>query len=76
MDLPDICSDSESSIEYVKSRKEFFIRVRKLYRPHDTHLSHEEARSKPYSLLHWSEEIVRMYPREVAARNNKRKGGR
>ena len=26
---------------------------------------------KPYSLLHWSEEIVRMYPREVAARNNK-----
>ena len=56
--------------QVVKTRSEFFIRVRKLYRPHDTHLSHKEARTKPYSLLHWSEEIVRMYPREVAARNS------
>ena len=41
--------------------------MRKLYRPEDTHLSHEEARNKPYSLLHWSEEKILMYPREVAA---------
>ena len=59
--------------QVVKTRKEFFIRVRKLYRPHDTHLSHEEARTKPYSLLYWSEEIVRMYPRKEVTRNNNNK---
>ena len=38
---------------------------------HDTHLSDEEAKTRSYCLLHWSEETVRMYPREVTARNNK-----
>ena len=41
--------------------------LRKLYRPQDTHLSHEEARNKPYSLLHWSKEKILMYSREVAS---------
>ena len=49
---------------------DILIRVRKLYRPHDTHLSHEEARTKPLTELFWSEEICRMYTRETAARTN------
>ena len=32
--------------------------VRKLYRPHDTHLAHEEARCRPYTCLFWSEEVA------------------
>ena len=54
-----------------KSSQDFCILLRLLYRPQDTHLSHEEARVKPYSLLHWSEEMVLMYPREVADKKHK-----
>ena len=51
--------------EVIKTHWELFIVVRKLYRPHDTHLSDEEARTRPVSLLHWSEEIVRLCPCHV-----------
>ena len=51
-----------------KSNSEFCILVRKHYHPQDTHLSKEEARTKPYTVLHWSEEMAMMYPREVAAK--------
>ena len=54
-----------------KSRQDFCILLHLCYRPEDTHLSHEEARFKPYSLLHWSEEKVLMYPKEVAAVKHK-----
>ena len=57
--------------EVVSRGREVYIRVRKLYRPHDTHLAHEEARTRPLTLLYWTEEIARMHPKEVAARTNK-----
>jgi len=57
--------------EIVKERQETCIRVRKLYRPHDTHMKHEVARTKAYSCLYWTEEIARMHLPENAKRTNK-----
>ena len=48
-------------------QKDGYVRVRKLYRPHDTHLQHEEARALPYTALYWTEEIGRLYTQEMAA---------
>ena len=52
--------------EIVSTSREMYIRVRKMYRPHDTHWTHEEARTKPLTVLYWSDEILRMFPKEVA----------
>ena len=57
--------------EVVNNGRGCFIRVRKMYRPHDTHLSHEEARTRPLTELFWSGEVARMYPKDVANRTNK-----
>ena len=50
----------------VQKGGETYIRVRKMYRPHDTHMTNEEARTKPLTELFWSDEVARMYPRDVA----------
>ena len=52
--------------EIVNNGRDVFIRVRKMYRPHDTHLKHEEARKKPLTMLYMSDETARMYPKESA----------
>ena len=50
--------------------KDGYVRVRKLYRPHDTHMSVREARGKAYTKLYWSEEIGRLYtPVKAASRD-------
>jgi len=51
--------------------KDGYVRVRKLYRPHDTHMSVREARGKPYTYLYWSEEIGRLYTPAKAAQKDK-----
>ena len=51
--------------------KDGYVRVRKLYRPHDTHMSVREARGKPYTYLYWSEEIGRLYTPVKAAQKDK-----
>ena len=51
--------------------KEGYVRVRKLYRPHDTHMSLKEARGKAYTVLYWSEEIGRLYTPHKAGKMNK-----
>ena len=51
--------------------KDGYVRVRKLYRPHDTHMSVREARGKPYTYLYWSEEIGRLYTPAKAAQMDK-----
>ena len=51
--------------------KEGYVRVRKLYRPHDTHMSLKEARGKAYTVLYWSEEIGRLYTPLKAGKMNK-----
>ena len=45
--------------QIVGKGRNLHIRVRKMYRPHDTHLSIEEARKKPLTVLYWTDEIVR-----------------
>ena len=57
--------------EIVQNGRETYIRVRKMYRPHDTHMTHEEARTKPLTELYWTDEIARMHPKEVAHATNK-----
>eukprot|EP00092_Neocalanus_flemingeri_P000044 GFUD01000045.1.p1 GENE.GFUD01000045.1~~GFUD01000045.1.p1 ORF type:complete len:874 (+),score=224.36 GFUD01000045.1:3-2624(+) len=57
--------------QIVQEKQNTFLRVRKLYRPHDTHLTHEQARTKPYTCLYWTGEIARMHLPEIARRNNK-----
>ena len=57
--------------QIVQEGQEVFLRVRKLYRPHDTHLTHEEGRTKAYTCLYWTEEIARMHLPEYARRTNK-----
>ena len=46
--------------EIVQNGEETYIRVRKMYRPHDTHMTNEEARAKPLTELFWSDAIARM----------------
>ena len=58
-------------LEQIVNKNDVYLRVRKLYRPHDTHLVHEEARTKAYTCLYWTEEIARMHPTEVAKRTGK-----
>ena len=57
--------------EIVQNGGETYIRVRKMNRFHDTHMTNEEARAKPLTELFWSDEIARMYPREVANATNR-----
>ena len=57
--------------QIVQEKQEVFLRLRKLYRPHDTHLSHEEARTRAYTCLYWTGEIARMHLPEHAKRTNK-----
>ena len=52
--------------QIVSTGRDLYIRVRKLYRPHDTHMTHEEARTKSLTVLYWTDEILRMFPKEVA----------
>ena len=52
--------------EIANNGRDVFIRVRKMYRPHDTHLKHEEARKKPLTMLYMSDEVARMYPKDFA----------
>ena len=52
--------------QIVSTGREMYIRVRKMYRPHDTHMTHEEARTKSLTVLYWTDEIFRMFPKEVA----------
>ena len=51
--------------------KDGYVRVRKLYRPHDTHMSVREARGKAYTKLYWSEEIGRLYTPAKAAQRDR-----
>ena len=48
-----------------------YVRVRKLYRPHDTHMRVSDARGKPYTILYWSEEIGRLYTPVKASQKDK-----
>ena len=48
-----------------------YVRVRKLYRPHDTHMRISDARGKPYTYLYWSEEIGRLYTPVIASQKDK-----
>ena len=57
--------------EIVQEGGHVYIRVRKLYRPEDTHLRSEEARAKPLTALYWSNEIARIHDVEFATRNRK-----
>ena len=57
--------------EIVKDGPHVYIRVRKLYRPEDTHLNNEEARAQPLTALYWSNEIARIHDVEFAVRNKK-----
>ena len=57
--------------QIVQEGQEVFLRVRKLYRPHDTHLTHKEGRNNAYTCLYWTEEIARMHLPEYARRTNK-----
>ena len=52
-------------------KKDGYVRVRKFYRPHDTHLSHEEARAEPYTGIFWTDEVARLYVPEEAERQGK-----
>ena len=51
--------------------KDGYVRVRKLYRPHDTHMSVREARGKAYTKLYWAEEIGRLYTPVKAAQRDR-----
>ena len=44
------------------------LRLRKMYRPDDTHMADEYARSVAYTCIFWTEEIVRMYLPEEGQR--------
>ena len=59
-----------SRLEEVRER-DGYVRVRKLYRPHDTHMSVREARGKAYTKLYWSEEIGRLYTPVKAAQRDR-----
>ena len=56
--------------QIVQEKQEVFLRVRKMYRPHDTHMVHEVARTKAYSCLYWTGEIARMHLPECAKRTD------
>ena len=57
--------------EIVVERSHTYLRVRKLYRPEDTHLDTEEARARPLTVLYWSNETARIHDVEYANRNKK-----
>ena len=44
------------------------LRLRNMYRPDDTHMADEYARSVAYTFIFWTEEIVRMYLPEEGQR--------
>ena len=42
-----------------------------MYRPHDIHMTNEESRTRPLTELFWSDEIARMYPRDMTNVTNR-----
>jgi len=56
-------------LEEVKEEEGVILmRVRQMYRPQDTHLEREEARTKPLSCLYWTEEMKWMQETDIEER--------